>query len=84
MSTYAKLKDVSRFVVVDSKYQPPWALAKGHTTAKDGLSCATRDWKEKYRSSHVDDWLYEGAEPWTAFGLVDYDEELERTVSKGK
>lgn len=84
MSTYAKLKDVSRFVVVDSKYQPPWALAKGHTTAKDGVSCATRDWKEKYRSSHVDDWLYEGAEPWTAFELVDYDEELERTVSKGK
>ena len=83
MSTYAKLKDVSRFVVVDSKYQPPWALAKGHTTAKDGVSCATKDWKE-CKSSHVDDWLYEGAEPWTAFELVDYDEELERTVSKGK
>lgn len=82
MSTYAKLKDVRRFVVADSKYQPPWTLAKGHTTVKDGVSCGTKEWKEKHKSSHVDDWLYEGAEPWTAFELIDYDEEYERTISK--
>ena len=77
MSTYAKLKDVRRFVVADSRYQPPWTLAKGHTTVKDGVSCGTKEWKEKHKSSHVDDWLYEGAEPWTAFELIDYDEEYD-------
>ena len=82
MSTYAKLKDVRRFVVADSKYQPPWTLAKGHTTVKDGVLCGTKEGKEKHKSSHVDDWLYEGAEPWTAFELIDYDEEYERTISK--
>lgn len=82
MSTYAKLRDVRRFVIVDSKYQPPWGLAKGHTRGENGVSCMTKAWKEKHRSSHVDYWLYDGAEPWTAFELVDYDAEYEKTISK--
>lgn len=84
LSTYAKLKDVKRFVTIDSKYQPPWALAKGHTTAEGGMSCQTKEWKVGYHGSHVDYWLYECAEPWTAFELIDYDEEYEKVVSKRK
>lgn len=75
LSTYSKLKDIKRFVVIDSRYQPPWLLAKGHTTYEDGLSCRTKDWKKGYRGSHVDWWLYEGAEPWAVFKEATYDEE---------
>ncbi|MBQ9521997.1 MAG: hypothetical protein IJR72_05445 [Oscillospiraceae bacterium] len=77
LSTYRKLRDVKRFVIADSKYQPPWALAKGHTTKVDGLSCETKSWKKKFRSSHVDWWLYEGAEPWLAFEVTTYEKETE-------
>lgn len=75
LSTYWRLKDVKRFVVIDSRYQPPWLLAKGHTTCEDGLSCRTKDWKKGYRGSHVDWWLYEGAEPWVVFKETTYDKE---------
>lgn len=75
LSTYSKLKDIRRFVVIDSRYQPPWLLAKGHTTCEGGLSCRTKDWKKGYRGSHVDWWLYEGAEPWVNFKETTYDEE---------
>lgn len=75
LSTYMKVKDIRRFVVIDSRYQPPWTLAKGHTTIEDGPSCETRKWKKGHKSSHVDWWLYEGAEPWNAFEEASYDEE---------
>lgn len=75
LSTYKNIKDIRRFVVIDSRYQPPWLLAKGHTTCEDGLSCETKAWKKGYRGSHVDWWLYEGAEPWAVFKEAVYDEE---------
>lgn len=75
LSTYINVKDVRRFVVIDSRYQPPWTLAKGHTTIEDGVSCETKKWKKGYKGSHVDWWLYEGAEPWNAFEEASYDEE---------
>ena len=76
LSTFIRLKDVKRFVIVDSKFQPPWMLAKGHTTVEDGLSCKTKDWK-KCSNSHVDWWLYIGAEPWLAFEESTYEYEYE-------
>lgn len=75
LSTYMKLKDIRRFVVIDSKFQPPFLLAKGHTTKEDGLSCITSKWKPT-RGSHVDWWLYIGAEPWLAFEETTYEQEL--------
>ena len=74
MSTYIRLKDVKRFVIIDSKYQPPFLLAKGCTHPDCGLSCPTKTWK-KTRSSHVDYWLYEGAEPWHYFKETNYEAE---------
>lgn len=84
MSTYTKLRDVKRFVAVDSRYDPPWALAKGHTTVYDGKSCKSKDWKESCKNSHVDYWLYDGAEPWVAFELTEYEQEHEKNISKGR
>lgn len=77
LSAYARLKDVKRFVVVDSKYQPPFLLAKGHTTKHDGLSCKTSDWKPN-KGSHVDWWLYVDAKPWLAFEETTYEHEREQ------
>lgn len=76
MSTYFRLRDVRRFVVADSRFQPPFLLAKGHTTKHDGLSCKTSDWKE-YKGSHVDWWLYVDAKPWLAFEETTYEHEQE-------
>lgn len=76
LSTYIRLKDVRRFVIIDSKFQPPWKLAKGHTTEEDGLSCRSKEWK-RCRNSHVDWWLYLDAKPWLAFEETTYEYEYE-------
>lgn len=83
MSSYCKLRDVARFVKIDSRFQPPWLLAKGHTTCEDGKSCMSKEWKKGYNGSHVDWWLYEGAQPWFVFEEVNYEEERKR-VSGGE
>lgn len=77
LSTFEKLRDIRRFVCIDSKYDPPYALAKGKTVLQCGVACRTKEWRpEKKKSSHVDWWLYEGATPWLYFEEVDYHEEL--------
>lgn len=82
VSMYSRLKDIRRFVVIDSKFQPPYALAKGHTTEDNGVSCKTQDWKSGKKTSHIDYWLYEDAQPWTAFELVMYENEYENFPEK--
>lgn len=77
LSTFVRLKDIKRFVVIDSRYDPPWLLAKGHTFGDAGVSCVTKAWKKECRNSHVDWWLYEGAEPWLAFEEADYEKEYD-------
>ena len=70
--------------MADSRFQPPFVLAKGHTTTDGGVSCMTNTWKtyarerDARKDSHVDWWLYEGAEPWLAFEVTDYEEEQRR------
>lgn len=79
LSTYERLRDIKRFVAVTAKFSPPYVLAKGITVPSCGVSCRTKDWKaQRKRDSHVDWWLYEGAEPWKHFEEVDYEEELRR------
>lgn len=77
LSTAFRLKDVKRFVTINSAYQPPLLLAKGHTTKVDGLSCKTSDWKPT-KNSHVDWWLYTDAMPWLAFEETTYELENEQ------
>lgn len=76
MSTFIRLNHIRRFVTIDSRFQPPLTLAKGHTTKENGKSCKTKSFK-KCKSSHVDWWLYEGAEPWQAFKETTYEYEFE-------
>lgn len=82
MSTCFRLKDIRRFVVIDSKFQPPLSLAKGKTSGRNGVSCITKEWKPSTKSSHVDYWLYENATPWEDFEMVDY--ENEKNISEEK
>ena len=79
LSTFEKPQHLKRFVAINGKYTPPWVLAKGTTSPSCGIACRTKDWKKK-RTSHVDWWLYEGAEPWTFFYEVDYDEERRNDI----
>lgn len=76
LSAYENPKHLRRFVVVSPKYDPPYTLAKGHTTIDEGLSCRTKEWKPGYRGSHVDWWLFNGAQPWLAFCEVNYEQEI--------
>ena len=77
LSTFEKPKDLHRFVCINSRFDPPWMLAKGITSAQCGVSCRTKAWQaNKKKSSHVDWWLYENAEPWLYFKEVNYDEEV--------
>ena len=83
LSTYSKLKDIKRFVAIDSKYSPPFLLAKGITHPSCGVSCVTKEWRAQCKSSHVDWWLYEDAEPWVYFREVDYEKELTAVSERG-
>lgn len=78
LSTYIKFKDVKRFMTMDSRFGIPFKIAKGTTNPIHGICLETKEWKKnlgiKYRGSHVDWWLYEGAEPWKEFEEVNIDE----------
>ncbi|MEG1878039.1 MAG: hypothetical protein RR211_00245 [Pseudoflavonifractor sp.] len=86
LSTYEKPRDVRRFVVIDSKYQPPYALSKGVTDPSCGPSAETRKWKNgcNKKSSHVDWWLYRDATPWTYFKETQYEIEKEAVSGRGE
>lgn len=82
LSTYFRLKDIKRFVIINSRFQPPCTLAKGFTDPNCGVSCKTSEYKPR-KDSHVDWWLYEDSTPWMSFMEVDYEEERNR-ISSGK
>lgn len=85
MSTEENPKNVRRFVVQSEKYNPPFALAKGVTSGKCGVSCRTKEWKKVNKNStHVDYWLYEGSEPWTDFEEADYNAEQKAFAARRK
>lgn len=75
LSTYIKYKDVKRFMSMDSRYGIPFTIARGITNPKYGICLETKEWKAKlgmkYKSSHVDWWLYENAEPFKDFEVME-------------
>lgn len=75
LSTCYRLRDIRRFVAIDSRFSPPFTLAKGTTHPSCGVSCFSKAWQPRRKNSHVDWWLYEGAEPWIHFIEVNYEEE---------
>ncbi len=74
LSVYTKYRDVKRFMKMDSRYGVPFTIAEGITKPVHGICLETKEWKkklgEKYRGSHVDWWLYIGAEPWKEFEVI--------------
>ena len=78
MSAYTKYNHVRRFMTMDSRYGVPYVIAEGITNPQYGICLETKEWKkrlhQKYRGSHVDWWLYEGANPYREFRKVSGDE----------
>ena len=81
LSTYKKFKDVRRYMTTTSKYKKPYLIAVGNTNPKYGVCLETKEWKkmngEKSKSSHVDYWLYEDAEPWLDFQMYNTEQQKE-------
>lgn len=71
LSTYEKPKDVKRFASMTSDMNIPFQIAIGETKPEYGLAQRTRERKPKYKSSHVDWWLYKDAAPYEAFELIE-------------
>ena len=79
LSTYTKFRDVKRFMATNSRFRVPFKIAQGITNPIHGICLETKEWKKnlgekKYKSSHVDWWLYENAEPWKEFNEVTINE----------
>lgn len=73
LSVYANPKHLKRFLTITRKAQHPWSIAKGFTDQKMGphkISTSNIHLFPK-RESHIDWWLYEGAQPWLNFTLCD-------------
>lgn len=74
LSTYIKFRDVKRFMTMDSRFGVPFVIAKGTTKPIHGICLETKEWKRnlgiKYKGSHVDWWLYTGAEPFKEFEVL--------------
>lgn len=77
LSTYTKLSGVKRFMTMDSCFGVLFKIAQGITNPIHGNCLETKEWKrnlgQKSKSSHVDWWFYENAEPWKEFDEVNYD-----------
>lgn len=78
LSTYEKPRDIKRFASMTSDMEVPYRIAIGETNPVYGLVQRTQDRKPKYKSSHVDWWLYKDATPYRDFEIIDnFDEYLE-------
>ena len=73
LSVYAKAKDLKRFLTTNSRYRKPHKLAKGITYPKYGV-CQRTSERKKCKNSHIDWWLYENAEPYRDFEIMDESE----------
>lgn len=74
LSVYANPKHFKRFLSVDRRAQHPWTIAKGCTDMNMGPhKVSSPDFFPK-RKSHIDWWLYDGAQPWLNFELCNEDE----------
>lgn len=72
LSVFMNPKDVKRFMDVTRGYEPPYTcIAHGYTEPIYGVCERTAERRKREgrrkKTSHVDWWLYEGAEPWKAF-----------------
>lgn len=77
LSVYENPKHIKRFVMLDSDMHIPYKIAKGETKRQYGLVQRTKDRKPKSKS-HIDWWLFEGADPSSEFRIIeDFEKYLE-------
>lgn len=78
LSTFENPKDVKRFTMFRlNQLTPPCKIAVGLTEPEHGLVQRTKErFVKKSKTSHVDWWLYEDAEPHKEFKLIDDFEEF--------
>ncbi len=70
LSTAEKIKDIQRFVRIDSEYKKPYKIAKGITSEECGFVQRTKERTSNKRSSHVDWWLFKDAQPYKFFEII--------------
>lgn len=71
LSVYEKPKDIKRFCDMNSDMGIPYKIAIGKTNPVYGKVQRTKARMKKYRSSHIDWWLYEDATPHKEFKLIE-------------
>ncbi|HHX59692.1 MAG TPA: hypothetical protein GX707_02980 [Epulopiscium sp.] len=75
LSTYENPRDVRRFANTNNNFRPPYKIAEGFTEPNCGPSQRTKERKKgrrpKYKSSHIDWWIYENEEPHQHFELIE-------------
>ena len=77
LSVDIKYKSIKRFLKLRSHdYQVPFVIAKGVTSSECGKSALTKDYNGGKNKSHVDWWLYEHAEPYKYFKVVENEENV--------
>lgn len=82
LSTFEKPNHIKRFASMTSDMQVPYKIAIGLTEPIYGLVQRTKERKAK-SGSHVDWWLYEGANPQEVFELIpDFENHLEEYIKK--
>lgn len=62
LSLFEKYRDIKRFMNLTSKYKKPYLIAVGLTHPSCGPCQRTKERLGK-KTSHIDWWLYKGAEP---------------------
>ncbi len=67
---------------MSNEHQKPFKIAKGVTHSSCGLSQRTKERIKKKKDSHVDWWLYEGAEPHKHFEIIDDFEDRYEEIKK--
>ena len=75
LSVYRKPREIKRFVSNDRRMQYPWNIATGKTNPVHGVHKETKfhlglDGRKR-KTSHVDWWLYEKAQPWIDFTVIE-------------
>lgn len=75
LSVYRKPKEIARFVTNDRRAKYPFTIATGLTSPVHGVHRQTQyrmsKSGKKRKTSHVDWWLYIGAQPWVDFTVIE-------------
>ncbi len=85
LSTFEKPNHVKWFAMTSESHPKPYKIAIGVAEPECGPVQRTKERKGRSAKSHVDWWLYEGAEPQRHFSIIDnFEEYLEKQKQETK